>query len=348
MRAALPWPNIKLLALAELHPTALISGQPIYDDSIPRSRLYGRWVTHSGCGLKRSRSSSKTACALSRGLPLAPTLHLAQRVALGKRMDFDTEVMVRLYWQGNTSYFVPTRVTYPLDGLSQAFDASKTTCAFHGCTRLFWHVAAHPVAAFSPRIAALGASAGSEGFMGDAPDATGLALTGAQSILPAALPGSRRLLAHGLHRPPVLPTLDCPRARTANRTPDAAPRSLTSYQHFLRFGDAITSKIASWRGRTAVQSAVILLALKRRSNVAHHAAAAAGLASLGDVEACRALAQLQGSKTINALVFSDNAQRFKHYAEWPRRPGLNLLPVTDIGPDTAICPKLDRGEWMPS
>ncbi len=36
----------KLLALAEQQPAALISGQPIYDDSIPRSRLYGRWVTH--------------------------------------------------------------------------------------------------------------------------------------------------------------------------------------------------------------------------------------------------------------------------------------------------------------
>lgn len=36
----------KLLALAERHPDALISGQPVYDDSIPRSRLYGRWITH--------------------------------------------------------------------------------------------------------------------------------------------------------------------------------------------------------------------------------------------------------------------------------------------------------------
>ena len=36
----------RLLALAKEHPAALISGQPIYDDSVPRSRLYGRWVTH--------------------------------------------------------------------------------------------------------------------------------------------------------------------------------------------------------------------------------------------------------------------------------------------------------------
>ena len=36
----------ELLKLAQQHPDALISGQPIYDDSIPRSRLYGRWITH--------------------------------------------------------------------------------------------------------------------------------------------------------------------------------------------------------------------------------------------------------------------------------------------------------------
>ncbi len=69
--------------------------------------------------------------------PVTPTLQLAQRVSLGQRMDFDTEVMVRLYWQGNTSYFVPTRVTYPPDGLSH-FDAIKDNCRISLMhTRLF-------------------------------------------------------------------------------------------------------------------------------------------------------------------------------------------------------------------
>lgn len=36
----------RFLAVAQRHPEALISGQPVYDDSIPRSRLYGRWITH--------------------------------------------------------------------------------------------------------------------------------------------------------------------------------------------------------------------------------------------------------------------------------------------------------------
>jgi hypothetical protein len=33
-------------------------------------------------------------------------------------MDFDTEVLVRLYWDGVSVVNLPTRVTYPLDGVS--------------------------------------------------------------------------------------------------------------------------------------------------------------------------------------------------------------------------------------
>ena len=37
---------------------------------------------------------------------------------LGHHMEFDTEVIVRLYWQGAPVVNVPTRVTYPTDGVS--------------------------------------------------------------------------------------------------------------------------------------------------------------------------------------------------------------------------------------
>lgn len=127
-----------LLERAQAHPEALISGQPIYDDSIPRSRLYGRWVTHVWVWVETLSFRLKDSMCGFRVYPVAPTLSLAQRVTLGKRMDFDTEVMVRLWWQGNDSYFVPTRVTYPADGLSH-FDALKDNCRISLMhTRLFF------------------------------------------------------------------------------------------------------------------------------------------------------------------------------------------------------------------
>lgn len=129
------------------------------------------------------------------------------------------------------------------------------------------------------------------------------------------------------------------------------PSRLTSFHHFLRFGEAMLDKIASWRGELQFGRDVVFAARaqKRRSTSRRQRANCCWPLHLGDVEACRALAQLQGSKTINALVFSDNAQRFKQIMdEMAPQAGLNLMPVTNIGPDTAILlkEKLERGEWI--
>ena len=45
--------------------------------------------------------------------PLAPTLALLDRQRLGPRMDFDTEILVRLHWRDVPMRWLPTRVSYP-------------------------------------------------------------------------------------------------------------------------------------------------------------------------------------------------------------------------------------------
>jgi hypothetical protein len=37
---------------------------------------------------------------------------------MGRRMDFDTEIMVRLFWRGVPPIMVPVRVTYPAENHS--------------------------------------------------------------------------------------------------------------------------------------------------------------------------------------------------------------------------------------
>jgi hypothetical protein len=39
-------------------------------------------------------------------------------VRVGRRMDFDSDVLVRLHWRGARIINQPTRVTYPEDGVS--------------------------------------------------------------------------------------------------------------------------------------------------------------------------------------------------------------------------------------
>lgn len=341
----------RLLALAKEHPAALISGQPIYDDSVPRSRLYGRWVTHIWVWIETLSMQLEDSMCGFRVYPVAPTLQLVQRVTLGKRMDFDTEVMVRLYWQGNPSYFIPTRVIYPQDGLSH-FDALKDNLRISLMhTRLFFGML--------PRIPSLLFRRPSTHW--------------AQQQELKGLWGMRLMLlvwrllgrkAFSLLLYPVVGVywLTASTARKASqswirrvraqlisrRMP--VPSNLTSYQHFLRFGGAMLDKIASWRGELHVGHDVVFApGAEETLNVSDPRGKLLLASHLGDVEACRALAQLQGCKTINALVFSDSAQRFKQIMEeMAPQAGLNMLPVNDIGPDTAILlkEKLDRGEWI--
>src|SRR3546814_2301702 len=50
--------------------------------------------------------------------PLAITLQIWRTQHVGRRMDFDTEIMVRLFWADVDVLSLPTRVTYPSDGVS--------------------------------------------------------------------------------------------------------------------------------------------------------------------------------------------------------------------------------------
>ena len=341
----------QLLALAQAHPEALISGQPIYDDSIPRSRLYGRWITHVWVWIETLSLQLKDSMCGFRVYPLAPTLQLAQRVSLGQRMDFDTEVMVRLYWQGNTSYFVPTRVTYPPDGLSH-FDAIKDNCRISLMhTRLFLGML--------PRIPSLLFRRASphwarqqevKGLWGMRLMLLVWRLLGrkAFSLLLYPVVGVYWLTAATARRASQQWITRVREQLAARQMP--IPPTLTSYRHFQRFGEAMLDKIASWRGELQFGRDVVFTAgAEETLNISDPRGKLLLVSHLGDVEACRALAQLQGGKTINALVFSENAQRFKQImTEMAPQAGLNLMPVNDIGPDTAILlqEKLDRGEWI--
>jgi len=341
----------QLLALAERNPEALISGQPIYDDSIPRSRLYGRWVTHFWVWIETLSLQLKDSMCGFRVYPVAPTLQLAERATLGKRMDFDTEVMVRLYWQGNASYFLPTRVTYPLDGLSH-FDALKDNVRISLMhTRLFFGML--------PRIPALLMRRRQQHW---AQQQEVKGLWGMRLMLRVWQLLGRR--AFGLLLWPVIGVywltarparqasqqwIERVKRMLAQRQLPAPPR-LNSFFHFMRFGYSMLDKVASWRGELKLNLDVVFAPGAREALDVDAPQGKLLLAShLGDVEACRAMAQLDGSKVINALVFSENAQRFKQIMEeMAPDAGLNLMPVTDIGPDTAIAlkEKLDRGEWV--
>lgn len=103
---------------ARAEPAAVICGVPRYDASVPRSRLIARYATHVWVWINTLSLAIRDSMCGFRVYPLATTLALLDSEPIGARMDFDTEVLVRLHWRGVPVVNRPTPVTYPTGGVS--------------------------------------------------------------------------------------------------------------------------------------------------------------------------------------------------------------------------------------
>lgn len=108
----------RFVAALQQQPQAVAAGVPQYDDSVPRHRLYGRYLTHAMVWLNTCSFAIQDSMCGYRGYPIAPALAAWREMHWGRRMDFDTEILVRMHWAGVPVQNLPTRVTYPTDGVS--------------------------------------------------------------------------------------------------------------------------------------------------------------------------------------------------------------------------------------
>ena len=108
----------QFLAISKQQPNAMILGQPIFDASVPKNRLYGRKITTFWIAINTLSHAIADGMCGFRLYPLAAVNKLISTTEIGQGMDFDIDIVVRLYWQGVTAINLPTAVTYPLDGVS--------------------------------------------------------------------------------------------------------------------------------------------------------------------------------------------------------------------------------------
>jgi len=109
---------VRVLEVSRSNPAAMVSGEAIYDSTAPRSRLYGRYLTHVWVWINTLSLDIRDSMCGLRVYPLAATCGIWRKSRIGHRMDFDIEIMVRLHWEGVRIIAMPTRVTYPSDGVS--------------------------------------------------------------------------------------------------------------------------------------------------------------------------------------------------------------------------------------
>ena len=128
----------RFLQQAEAAPTTLIAGMPEYDASVPKGRLYGRYLTHVWVWINTlSLGITDSMCGF-RVYPVVRSNSLIATEPMGDRMDFDTEIMVRWHWRHWPIKQLSTRVIYPEQGVShfRVWRDNKLISWMH--TRLFF------------------------------------------------------------------------------------------------------------------------------------------------------------------------------------------------------------------
>ncbi|MCF1427578.1 MAG: glycosyltransferase family 2 protein [Shewanella sp.] len=356
----------KLLALSAHYPGSLISGQPVYDDSVPKSRLYARYATHIWVWIETLSLDIKDSMCGFRAYPLPSTVALLDRCNIGKRMDFDIEILVRSYWAGTDIRFIPTKVVYPEGGISH-FDTlwdNVKISAMH--TRLFFGML--------PRMPKLlmrkfnsardattgkGKSTDSQNHWSDTKERG--TILGIKSLLWVYRLLGRR--AFSLMLKPVIGYyhLTGKQARTASEDflrhlihyassrSIELPGDLSSYRHQLSFGETMLDKLAAWRGDFTPAN----LTIHGQEHFERLVEGKQGMlllgSHLGNLELCRALSRQNTNIKINALVFTQHAEQFNKVMQAINPDAdVNLIQVSSLGPSTAILlkQKLDDGECV--
>ena len=114
----------RFLEAARKFPDAVVLGRPLFDQSAPKSRVYGRRLSVGLVWLATlSREVRDPLCGF-RCIPLAPALALMDRIAMGDHMEFEPELAARLVWEGVQVVNLDTRVRYYPDGISH-FDIPR-------------------------------------------------------------------------------------------------------------------------------------------------------------------------------------------------------------------------------
>ncbi|MGV6989163.1 glycosyltransferase family 2 protein [Testudinibacter sp. P80/BLE/0925] len=107
----------KFLQRSKQYPNDIVCGAPVYGADVPKARLYGRKITNFWLAINTLSLDIKDGMCGFRLYPLKAVQAL-DFAKIGNFMDFDVEILVRLYWQGYRLQWIPTAVQYGEQGVS--------------------------------------------------------------------------------------------------------------------------------------------------------------------------------------------------------------------------------------
>ena len=305
----------KFLEAARARPDALVLGTPVFDDSIPWHRLYGRKLSQVIVWLETASTAVRDPLCGFRCIPLAVTLSLLKEAEGGDRMDFDPELVIRLVRAGVPVVNIPTAVRYPEGGVShfRMLEDNLRIAATYARLAIAapWSVRSRTR---SPRREIEWASASERG---------------SRFALQFLVWLIRRLGGAPL-RPLLAPiaayyTLFAVRARRASQAylaridraqggSGAQPGLRESYRHFYSFAEVILDRFALWSG--AYDRFDVVLHGREKMEAYRKGGRGAFMvgAHLGSFDMLRVVAREAGI-SVNVLMFTANAERINEAFE---------------------------------
>jgi len=100
------------------HPDMIICGYPEFDETAPKSRVKGRKISNFWADVVTLSTELKDVLCGFRVYPVDATLRITKCHFIDKRMGFDPEILVRLYWNKVFPVFHTIKVNYPVGGVS--------------------------------------------------------------------------------------------------------------------------------------------------------------------------------------------------------------------------------------
>lgn len=345
----------ELVKASQQFPQSLISGRPIYDKSVPKGRLYGRYVTHICVWLETLSFEIKDSMCGFRSYPVESLNEVINNYSLGKRMDFDIEVMVKSFWSDIEIRAIDTKVIYPEDGLSHFQPIADNVRISKMHTWLIFGMLKRIPKLLTRKkrlqkqLTHWSKQRESGTYYGMKLMLFVYSLFGRQVFKCCLKPVmlyyslfSRKSIEVSKGYLEKLKTY-------AGHNDILLPQNLTVYRHLTSFAETMLDKLAAWKGDFCEKNLTIHHqdVIKRAKNEQRGCVVLGS--HLGNLELFRALSKRHKDLKINALVFTEHAQKFNAVMDAVNPDSsLNIIQVSKIGPETAIMldQKIEAGEWV--
>ena len=126
------------------------------------------------------------------------------------------------------------------------------------------------------------------------------------------------------------------------------PTQWRIFGQFMAFADALLDKLDMWNGRLKFEDIEIVDPARLRDQLRGERGQMLVGAHLGNLEVCRALAELGEKVTMNVLVHTRHAERFNRLLGEAGATSLRLIQVSELNPAVMLqlSQRLENGEWL--